>query len=398
MRGKLIDFMNDKSKLTRLLLVSPWFLLVFLIIPLLVILSITLHIGLPLASTGLLLVNNICLMCLVACRLLRYVFLLGKKIRYGAEYGRPRRSVTLQLPVAEVKGELRIAGYDLADGGEYAEKRGIGYLGTTVVYGGLFILLSVGVWDNLRHFSGVVLDSVGPATDLNKAESYRRLNKGLIAPGPNSLPRMLVIGQHLPDYTYPMGATEVAFLSADQREQKNVLKPLYPIRYGDFDIYMAKFVYEPQIVIKTRDGRTLFNAFVQLDPLVEKRGGYDFYGLFESPALVGGVYYQPEKSLLKVVISNSEKKVVADMAFQTDQQVVRGDYVLSCAKMGQWSEIHVVRRRHKVLLWLGGAIAVIGLLLRGANPPQRVWLEEMDEGSRVRVCGKETKKLLKVEG
>ena len=40
--------------------------------------------------------------------------------------------------------------------------------------------------------------------------------------------------------------------------------------------------------------------------------------------LVGGVYYQPEKSTLMVVISRGDKKVVTDMTFQVDQQVAAG--------------------------------------------------------------------------
>jgi hypothetical protein len=390
--------MNSESKLSRLLLVSPWFLLIFLVIPFAVILSITLRVVLPLAGPKPLLINNICLMLLVACRLLRYLFTAGKDIRYGAFFCRPRRSVTLSLPVSEVRGMLNTAGYAFTGNGGYGEKRDLGYLGTTAVYGGLLILLSVGVWDNLRHFSGALLDSTGPSTELNKVESYRNVNKGPLAAGLDSLPRMLVIGQHLPDITYPMGATEVSFMSADGRERRSVLKPGYPVRYGDFEIYMTKFVFEPQIVIKTRDGRTMFDALVRLDPLVERRGGFDFYGPFVGATLVGGVYYQPEKSLMKVVITRDNKRVVADMTFQVDQQVVKGDYLLSCAKMGQWSEIHVVHRRHKALLWIGGAVAVIGFLLRIANRPQRVWLEAADGGSRVTAVGTEVKKLLKIEG
>ena len=100
---------------------------------------------------------------------------------------------------------------------------------------------------------------------------------------------------------------------------------------------------------------------------------------------------------MMVVISRGGKKVVADLVFQVDQQAVQGDYILSCAKMGQWSEIHVVHRRHKAIIWLGGIIAVIGLAMRVAIRPQRVWLEEGAEGSAIRSSGKEAKKLLKVE-
>ena len=389
--------MKAESKLSRLLLVSPWLLLIFLIIPILAILSIKYHLRIPLLSSRLLLVNNICFTFLAACRLLRYFFGIMKEIRYGAAYGRPRKAIGIHLPIAEARGVMKSAGYALADDGGYGEKRDSGYLGTMIFYGGLCILLATGSWDNLRQFSGVLLDSVGPATNLTKSESYRNINKGPLAVIPDSLPRMQIINQLLPDSTYPKGATDIALISPEGKEERTILKPGDPIRYGAYDIYMAKLVFEPEIVIRSRDSRTLFDAFVKLDPLVEKRGAFSFYGPYEGADLLGGVYYQPEKSLLMVVITRGGKKVVADMVFQVDQKAVQGDYILSCAKMGEWSEIHVVHRRHKGLLSAGGIIAVIGLLFRIAIRPRRVWLEEAEEGCRMRSSSNEAKKLLNAE-
>lgn len=389
--------MKVESKLSRLVLVSPWSLLVFLVIPLLVILSITLHFRLPLVgSTTPLLVNNVCFAFFVACRLLRYIAGMRKSVRYGAACCRPRQSVTLPSPVAEVRALLGKAGYSFDADGGYGEQRDIGYLGTTVMYCGLFILLSVGSWDNLRQFSGVLRDGMGPATSLNKIESYLSINKGLFAASPVSLPRMQIISQSLPDSTYPKGATEVVLTSEDGKAQKYTLIPGKPVSYGAFDISMAKLVFQPQIVIKYTGSGTLFDGLVTLDPLVQKRGVYSFYGLFQGVILGGGVYYQPEKNMLMVVITRGNEKVVTDLAFQVDQQVVKGDYILSCAKMGQWSEIHVIHRRHKGLLVAGGIIAIIGLLLRVAIRPQRVWLEEAPEGCVVRVVGNEAIRLLKI--
>src|SRR5450631_4535404 len=169
--------MIDQSKLYRLVLVSPWSLLIFLVIPLLVILSVTLHLRLPLLeSTTPLLVNNICFAFIVACRLLRYLAGMRKSVRYEAAYCRPRQSVRLPSPIAEVRALLGKAGYTCNANGRYCERRDIGYLGTTVMYGGLLILLSVGSWDNLRQFSGVLLDGMGPTTSLNRVESYLRIN------------------------------------------------------------------------------------------------------------------------------------------------------------------------------------------------------------------------------
>lgn len=390
--------MKDESKLSRLVLVSPWFLLIFLIIPILVILSIKFNIQVPFLGPGLLLANNICFAFFAAFRMIRYLVVMGKGIRYGAAYGKPRNVENILVPADEARRVLGANGYFFAADGGYAEKRDYGYLGTTILYGGLFVVLAAGSFDNLRQFSGVLLDGMGPATNLNRMETYRNINKGPIPAIPYSLPRMQILNQYLPDATYPRGATEIALISEDGKEKKTILKPREPFSIGAYDIYMAKLLFEPQIVIKNRDSATLFDSLVRLDPLVQKRGAFSFYGLFQGEILGGGVYYQPEKSLLMVVITRGNKKVVTDMVFQVDQQVVQGDYVLSCAKMGQWSEIHVVHRRHKGLLWLGGIIAVIGLVLRIAIRPQRVWLEGDDKGCTIRASSDEAERLMRVEG
>lgn len=388
--------MNTDSKIFRLIVVTPWFLIIFLAFPVLVILSVKFHIQLLVANpTKLLLVNNVCFALLVASRFLWYLTRVGKTIRYGIGHGQPQKAFSLLTTRAETQRELSNAGYAFTPDGTYGEKRDFGYLGTTIFYFGLLVFLSVGIWDNLQQFSGTLLDGMGPATKLSRIESYRRVNKGLFAASPVSLPMMHIISQYLPDNTYPKGATEVALTAEDGKTQTFTLIPGQPVRYGAFDISMTKLVFQPQIVIKHKDSGILFDGLVMLDPLVQKRGVYSFYGLFQGVILGGGVYYQPERNMLMVVISRGDEKVVTDLAFQVDQQVVQGDYILSCAKMGQWSEIHVIHRRHKGLLIVGGIIAVIGLLLRIIIRPQRVWLEEAAEGCTIRSSGKETMNSLK---
>lgn len=390
--------MTFASRLSRLLFVSPWVLLIFLIIPLLVVLSVTLNVKIfLLGSTRPLLINNICFTVVAGCRLVRYLAHYRKTIRYDATSRRPRQSETFLLSKVAARASLTGSGYVFDPAGSYGEKRDFGYLGTTVLYAGLFLLLAVGSWDNLRQFSGVVLDGMGPATDLNKPTAYRSITSGYFAATPKSLPKMQIIAQHLPDATYPMGATEVVLYPEGEKPRSCLLKPRDPLKVDGYDIYMAKLVFEPQILIKRSDiNKPLFDAIVTLNPLVEKRGVYSFYGLFQGYNIGGGVYYQPEKSSLLVVISRNEQKVVTEMAFQVDQQVEQGDFIISCTKLGQWSEIHVVHRRHKELLVLGGIVALLGLVLRVSIRPRRVWLEETAGECRLWETGDEAAALLKV--
>ena len=386
--------MNVESKISRMIFSSPWLLLLFLVVPILVVLSLTLHLAvLPIGPESLL-ANNICFAFLAACRLAWYLAGIRKGIRYGAASRAPSNGFAVPFPASRARGVLSGGGFNFAAGGEYGEKRDLGYLGTAILYGGLLLLLATGCLDNLRQFAGTLLDGVGPATRLSKVESYRELSMGPLAARLESLPQLKILSQILPDSTYPKGATEIAVIPDHGAPQTTVLLPGVPLQYEAYDISMTKLAFEAELVIKTRESQTLFDSLVKLDPLVQKRGDFDFYGLFAGADLVGGVYYQPEKSLMMVVVTRNGKREVADLTFQMDQQVVSGNYVISCARMGQWSEIHVVHRRHKALLLLGGLIALIGLTMRLAVTPQRVWLEETESGCRVRAVGQASKRLL----
>ena len=391
--------MNADTKLLRLIVISPWTLFIFLVIPVLVIMSVKFHLQLPITNpTTLLLVNNVLFALLVALRAIWYLTRAGKAVRYSIGSGRPRNAVNLPFLRSEAQRILSGAGYTFIPDGSYGEKKDFGYFGTTVFYVGLLILLSVGIVDNVRQFSAVLLDGMGSATKLARIGSYARVNKGLFPVGIESLPQLAITKQIFPDGNFPKGATEVSLFSEDGKKQSRILIPGNPISYGDYDISMTKLVFEPQLVIKSLDSTVLFDQRVKLDPLVQKRGVYSFYGLFQGYGLGGGIYYQPEKSSLMVVVSRGDKKVVSDLVFQVDQQVTQGEFILSCVKMGQWSEIRVVHRRHKGVLFFGGIIALCGILLRIAIRPQRVWLEEAPAECVVRSVGKEAGRRLKVEG
>jgi len=98
-----------------------------------------------------------------------------------------------------------------------------------------------------------------------------------------------------------------------------------------------------------------------------------------------------------MVVTRGDTKAVSDLVFQVDQQVTQGEYTISCAKMGQWSEIHVVRKRNKGALMAGTILAAMGLLMRIMIRPQRVWLEKTGTGCVVSSVGTNADKILASE-
>jgi hypothetical protein len=392
--------MKTDSKLLRFIFTSPWLLLLFLIIPLLVVLSVSFHIHLPFANSKYpLLFNNACFSLLIAFRFFYYLLGMTKAIRYGAGKGVPRQSLEIALPVATVRCSLAGYNYAFDTVGNYGEKREHGYTGTMIIYAGLCIVFITGTLDNMYQFSGTLQDGIGVATDLKKMEAYKRVSIGPIAANLATLPKMKIVRQYFPNATYPRGATEVAFQFPDGKEQQVILKSPDPFRAGAYDIYMSKMVYEPRIVVTLDDSMPVYNGQVTLDQLVTKENGYGFYGTFAEGLLDGKVYYQPEKSLLRVILHQGNQQLLdTELFFQVDRLSRSANFAIRCERMGVWSEIYVVHRRHLPLILLGGILAAIGLLMRLYFRPQRVWLEETLDGCRVRWVGKEAEKLLKVEG
>ena len=159
-----------------------------------------------------LLVNNICFAFfgrLPPAALCRRT--VESRSRYGAAHGSPAQSWSRFLAGCAKYGSIAQRRVHLCCRGDYGEKRDLGYLGTTIMYAGLFILLAYGSWDNLQQFSGVVLDGMGPPTNLNKVESYRKSAKGQWPPCPTLCRGCRSSSSTCRTRIYPMGATEVIF-------------------------------------------------------------------------------------------------------------------------------------------------------------------------------------------
>jgi hypothetical protein len=383
------------SRLARLLLVSPWFLALFCVIPLCTVLSYTYGLQLPLVGTKPLLINNTCFSLLIACRFLRYLYCLGTSLRYSSRSCVPSKSQSLSLPKDSILSTLSASGYRFKADGSYGEHRDLGYLGTTFFYGGLMLLLLVGTLDNLRQFSGTLLDGQGPATKLSKLENYRGLVRGPLTGSLDALPQMKVLNQIFPNASYPNGATEIAIMTAEGKTQSKVLRPMEVMRFGGFELFPTRFVFEPEILIRTKDGKTLSNGMLTMMPVVRSGDEYGFYAPFKGDDLEGNVYYKPSHKKMRVVMKHRGAWVLdVRWTFQEDQSVAQGDYIVSCEKLGQWTEIRVVRSRHKGLLIASGLLALLGLGLRGGYRAQRVWIEDGPAGCRVKTRGARTAKLV----
>jgi hypothetical protein len=345
--------------------------------------------------------NNICLLICLVVRLQRNLAGLRRGIRYGVELPRRAASVELERSCVQVREDLTSAGFHFDAVGSYGEKRDLGYLGTTLIYGGLVVMLFFGVWDNLRQFSGTVIKGPGAAIDLSKADKYYHLITGPLA-SPAGVPLLKVTKQVFPDNTYPFGATEIGLYGKDRKWVGGAFIDANkgPYRFGGYDIYLNRLLVDLALTIRTKGSveNNIFDDAVKLMPLYgNKVDDFIMYGTFTTPAGDDGeVWFDPTHNIFRITLTHGGQKVIeTDYAYQVYREKEAGNFVVSIMGSGQWSEIHVVRRRHMVLIIAGGVLAVLGLLLRVLFRPQRVWLEETAAGCRVHSVGGETEKLIK---
>ncbi len=388
--------MKIDLKLSKFIFTSPLPILLFFIIPLLFILRSIFHIQLPLAASKYpLLYNNACLSLFVGIRFIYYLKGSSCTIRYGSDRGVPRNELNITQSASVVKGSLTAAGYHFDSSNAYAEKHDIGYFGTMLLYFGLFLVLFTGTLDNMRQFSGTLLHGVGAAVDLNTIDRYRTLVTGPLTSAPTTLPKMKIIRNIIPEAAYPLGAAESIFIDADGKQHKVVLKSPEPYHAGSYDIYMAKMLYEPKISVSIDGAVPVFKGKVLLWPLMPKIDNFGFYNSFIDGNLDGEVFYQPEKSRLKVVLRQGKNTLVdKELIFQVEQQQTSGNISFVCERMGVWSEIKVVRRRHMPIIVFGAVIALIGLAIRLTVRPQRVWMKELQQGCAVKYTGKDVERRL----
>jgi ResB-like family protein len=386
--------MRNESKLLRFLLRSPLPLIIFIIIPAALILGTTLHFPLPFRITKrMLLINNVGLLLFLAARVLYYLSGLRRAIRYGEATRPSAGALTPARPAEQIRDELSGAGFHWNTDGSYAEKHDRGYLGTVLVYVGLFLLLFIGTWENMCQFSGTLLHGIGMPADLSSRGAYFPLLKGPLA-STAGLPKLEVTKQIFASSAYPKGSSDIVLWSKDGKPvgSATLVGSGEPYRYKGYDIFLAKQLVDVALNLRSKDNpdKIIFYDSVKFSPLWKKEGDYSMYAAFRTPEGHDGEgFYNPDKKAFKFIMTREGKKVLdTEYILHQYRKKEVGDFVMSIDAMGNWSEIHVVRRRHMELLWVGGFIALLGLIMRIAFRPQRVWLEETPEGCRVWVAGK----------
>jgi hypothetical protein len=344
-----------------------------------------------------LVVSNLLLLLLIALRFIRHLLRLRQDLRYDAER-RPRKALLLiNRPVDQVRADFAGEGYRFDQVGRYGEKRNHALLGSTIIYGGLLLVLLIGTYDYMFQFSGSVFNGVGSPMDMSDPRGYYSVAKGPLT-SISGLPRMQIKRQILPNSEWPKGAVEIALLKkkGDVLATGIVERGGKPLRYKGYDYYFNRSLFDAILNITTNKGFIELDSFIKFQPLNKPEGKYTFYSSFNGERYRWNALFDPERKAMRLVAQDKQGTQVADgeIIFQQELQKEMGSLVVRFNGLSSWSEMHIVHARHMYLLVVGALIAAIGALLRLAVRPQRVWLDEAPDGCRAWAVGGETKKLV----
>lgn len=372
-----------KKRSAKEVMLSPLTFLTFLFLPFAVVLLR--RAGHTAHTLDLLLVNNGLLLCYLCVRC-RFLFRRrSAPWRYDPDPLPRQGLVAVPVPAALVRDRLEREGYRFDPAGRYGEKRDAGFDGMLLAHAALILLLAFGMYDNLRQLDGTILLGVGEPIKLYEKKAYGILTEGPLASVAEIGMKLQIRGQQLPSPEWPEGVAEAVLLSREDRElRQGTIAPGRPLRQGGFLVNMNRMVYDAWVVVTTSDNLVVYTGFVKLLPIKGGGGAYSHYGEFADPSLKvsGKVWIDPPRKAIRVeTLRKGEKIVDTELLLWGGNRKEQGGYVAKFEGLGEWSEIHVTRQRHRWALLGGASLALLGFLVRLLFPPRRVWVEEHEQGA-----------------
>jgi hypothetical protein len=389
---------SKKNAVLYFLFSSPWLPLIFIALFALFIYAeyarLTLPRFIPLPRT-LIIVNNICFLLVIALRFISRLLRLTRKFHYDAGDQPRMRTYQSDLQMCSLRSEFAAAGFCFDKSG-YGEKRTLSLPATTFIYGGILLALLVGSYDNLRYFSGAFVQGLGAPTPLDDERLFSDVRKGPLV-SLKSMPKLQVKKFIFDDTKWPKGAVELALYDKNNAvvAQRTVAKNGKPLAYRGLEYHLEGYFAEVPLQISTDNMHMEFEGTLKVQPLDPPQGSYTYYASFQGIRLMWDLLYDPAGKTFRLMGGKNGKNIVDGVIIiGRDTTIQMGPFVAKLSNFAQRVEIHVVRHRQLVLVYLGLGISAIGILLRLILRPQRVWLEEAPEGCRAWGVGGEVKRLL----
>lgn len=382
----------------RFMLVSPWLPLFFICL-----FALSLYVEFaqfPLPSyipspNRIIMVNNFCFMLLIALRFFNQLGSMRRKFCYS-DQDRPLKHISLDSTSLEsMRQKFASAGFCFSNSG-YGEKRDLSRVATSMVYGGIFLALLIGNYDNLRFISGSFTQGQGAPSSLDDARLYSNLIMGPLS-SLKSLPVFQIKTISYGAAQRPEDTAEIVLYD----KSHTVLAQGTAARGGETFVHngvgydLKRVLIDVPLQIGTDKGRLEFEGTLKVRPLNPPLENYSYFASFEGVRLQWDLLYDPVGRSFKLLGGQGGKKLVDGVyVFGRDSSVVMGPFYAKIHSITERAEIQLVHPRHLAGLFTGLVLAVLGALMSLFCRPQRVWLEASTAGCRVWAVGRDSQRLV----
>jgi hypothetical protein len=184
-----------------------------------------------------------------------------------------------------------------------------------------------------------------------------------------------------------------------KQERTDVIYVTHPLEYKEFEFYVDKEGYSPLIILRDKEGRELYGAYIALQSIVQEDGTYLYTsgsavapGSFHFPQ---GPQFEPVFSLQMAYQPDEEDKRSGEVSFQAwtyepspwaeqheGQELVKGkallgerieagDYFISMEEVRYWASMKVIYRPGLMIIyssfWLGLGGLTLSIIMKMAR-------------------------------
>lgn len=312
-----------------------------------------------------------------------YLLLWRKSVPPGVPDGLPETG--LMLNKDEMSAVLQKSGYRVNLAATYAEKGVVKRISLALLQLSFSLLLIIGTYDNLFHFSGSVFIGIGNPFPLNSFSTYTIVSKGILTSYSDIAYKVQGVEWKLPDRQYPFGAAEIRILDLNDKKIWQGILPIFgePQQVGEFLFSANSFEYDIWLIMTTTKNHVLYTDWIHFFPSKKSESGYTHHGTLKKDHLNdvdGSGFFDQYNDRLRLDIRYKKEQLLVKLGGDIGPKVVLGNYVFKNEGIGRWAQLRVLRKRHIPLLITFALLSIISAVCYFLSGRKRVWVRESTSG------------------
>lgn len=242
---------------------------------------------------------------------------------------------------------------------------------------GMCFVIPVGIYDNLKQFSGILYLGSGSNIDLSDINNYGIYSKGPLADPASIYYKLKGYENVMPSANYPSGGKDLSLYDMQDNELwRGILTYQKRQHFGNYVIQMEGFVYDVFLYVETLNHHFILTDRVRCMKTVPSDGSFTHSNSFynDTEQIRGEAWYDLINDKVRVRATIKDKKFDVMLGMGPEFQKEVDGYRFKFTGVGKWAHINVMRSRNIVIMKTGALMLAVGLVLFALFPFRRVWI------------------------